>query len=122
VLAFHGQHAFALGTVIALAESWPDIFSWRLAFSAGGDGGAPYLIETRQRRASGVPAASALPACAKATSRVVYWPPKNPAQLRSSPAKGVEVDLDAMRHSGLPSAQVRQPVRLRGGSEKAALR
>jgi hypothetical protein len=62
VLAFHGQHAFALGTVIALAESRPDIFSWRLAFSAGGDGGAPYLIETRQRRASGVPAASALPA------------------------------------------------------------
>jgi hypothetical protein len=25
VLAFHGQHAFALGTVIALAESWPDV-------------------------------------------------------------------------------------------------
>jgi hypothetical protein len=25
VLAFHGQHAFALGTVIALAESRPDL-------------------------------------------------------------------------------------------------
>jgi hypothetical protein len=25
VLAFHGQHAFALGTVIALAESQPDL-------------------------------------------------------------------------------------------------
>jgi hypothetical protein len=28
VLAFHGQHAFALGTVIALAESRPDL-CWR---------------------------------------------------------------------------------------------
>jgi hypothetical protein len=25
MLAFHGQHAFALGTVIALAESQPDL-------------------------------------------------------------------------------------------------
>jgi hypothetical protein len=25
VLAFHGQHAFALGTIIASAESWPDL-------------------------------------------------------------------------------------------------
>jgi hypothetical protein len=45
VLAFHGQHAFALGTLIALAERsracrWsakPDL--GEVAFLAGGDGG-----------------------------------------------------------------------------------
>src|SRR5438132_3284606 len=48
VLAFHGQRAFALGTVIALAEcsrapspvpDCPALFSRAVACSAGGDGG-----------------------------------------------------------------------------------
>jgi hypothetical protein len=38
VLAFHGQHAFALGTVIALAEIPTSCFL-AAAFSAGSDGG-----------------------------------------------------------------------------------
>ena len=80
-LAFHGQHAFALGTVIALAESRPDLGKrWPSRLVATPP---PNVIETRQRRVNVVPAASALPAtgclgarsrsgvCAKATSRMV---------------------------------------------------
>jgi len=47
VLAFHGQHAFALGTAIVFARALPPsqvqdfpACSWQeVAFSAGGDGG-----------------------------------------------------------------------------------
>ena len=55
VLAFHGQHAFALGTVIALPESRPDLgerWSSRLVATAAED----RLSFRRKSRASFAPA------------------------------------------------------------------